>query len=50
MSVVSCLCMQVVGVPDHRLGEQICAWIELKDGETVTEEEIKEFCRTKVGI
>ena len=39
---------QVVGVPDKRLGEEICAWIELKDNETATEDEIKAFCKAKV--
>jgi len=39
----------VIGVPDRRLGEQVCAWIKLKDGETATPEEIKEFCNKKVA-
>jgi len=39
----------VIGVPDRRLGEQVCAWIKLKDGETATPEEIKQFCNKKVG-
>ena len=34
----------VIGVPDARLGEATMAIIELKDGETCTEEEINEFC------
>ncbi|XP_053399689.1 medium-chain acyl-CoA ligase ACSF2, mitochondrial-like isoform X2 [Mercenaria mercenaria] len=41
--------VQVVGVPDKRFGEQICAWVELKDGETATEEEIRAFCKEKVA-
>ena len=39
---------QVVGVPDSRLGEQVCAWIRLKEGFDVTESSIKEFCKGKV--
>ncbi|WAQ98781.1 ACSF2-like protein [Mya arenaria] len=39
--------VQVVGVPDKRLGEQICACVILKDKQTATEEEIKEFCKEK---
>ena len=35
-------------MPDQRLGEEICAWIELKDNETATEDEIKVFCKAKV--
>jgi len=37
--------MQVIGVPDERLGEQLAAWIRLRDGETSSEEEIRDFCR-----
>ena len=43
--------IKVVGVPDERLGEELCAWIELKGGETVTEateDEIKYFCKERV--
>ena len=32
-------------MPDHRLGEITCAVIEVKEGETMTEEEVNEFCR-----
>ena len=35
----------VIGLPDARLGEIAAAIIELKDGETMTEEEVNEFCR-----
>ena len=35
----------VIGLPDHRLGEITCAIIEVKEGETMTEEEVNEFCR-----
>lgn len=41
--------VQVVGVPDSRLGEEICAWIKLKDKTTATEEEIKVFCGEKMA-
>ncbi len=34
----------VIGVPDERLGEATAAIIELKDGFTATEEEIRQFC------
>ena len=37
----------VVGLPDERLGEIVCAWITLKSGQTATEEEIQDFCRNK---
>ena len=35
----------VIGLPDARLGEITAAIIEIKDGETCTEEEINDFCR-----
>jgi fatty-acyl-CoA synthase len=37
--------VQVVGVPDARFGEELCAWVRRKDGATVTEDEIREYCR-----
>jgi len=36
---------QVFGVPDEEVGEEIAAWIKLKEGEEATEEEIFTFCR-----
>jgi fatty-acyl-CoA synthase len=39
----------VIGVPDIRFGEEVCAWIRLKEGETATAEEIKEFCKDKIA-
>ncbi|ELU00234.1 hypothetical protein CAPTEDRAFT_220839 [Capitella teleta] len=41
--------VQVVGVPDPRLQEQVCAWIKLKEGQTATADEIKEFCKGKLS-
>ena len=35
--------VQVVGVPDKRYGEEACAWIILKSGETSCEEEMREY-------
>ena len=34
----------VIGLPDHRLGEIAAAIIEVKEGFTLTEEEVNEFC------
>ncbi|MGD9750628.1 MAG: AMP-binding protein [Acidimicrobiia bacterium] len=41
--------VQVIGVPDVRYGEEIMAWIRLKEGESATEDEIKEFCRGRIA-
>jgi fatty-acyl-CoA synthase len=39
----------VIGVPDPRYGEEICAWIKLHDGKTATAEEIREFCKGEIA-
>ncbi|KAI1720672.1 AMP-binding enzyme domain-containing protein [Ditylenchus destructor] len=41
--------VQVIGVPDDRFGEVVCAWIRLKPGARATEEEIREYCRGKIA-
>jgi len=42
--------VQVFGVPDDKFGEQVCAWIRLKEGKLPTEEEIREFCRERIAF
>jgi fatty-acyl-CoA synthase len=41
--------VQVFGVPDARYGEEVCAWIVLKPGESATEDEIRDFCRDQIA-
>jgi len=41
--------VQVIGVPDAKYGEEICAWIKLHDGQSATPEEIKEFCKGQIA-
>jgi fatty-acyl-CoA synthase len=41
--------VQVIGVPDPRYGEEICAWIKLKVGQSATAEEIREFCKGQIA-
>lgn len=41
--------VQVIGVPDQKYGEQVCAVIKLKPNEKFTEEEIKEWCKGKIA-
>jgi len=41
--------VQVVGVPDQRFGEEVCAWIRLRAGETATEADIIAFCRGQIA-
>jgi fatty-acyl-CoA synthase len=40
---------QVFGVPDHRLGEEVCAFIVLKPNQSATTEEIQTFCRGQIS-
>lgn len=41
--------VQIVGIPDRVYGEEVAAWIILREGETATEEEIKTFCKGKIS-
>jgi fatty-acyl-CoA synthase len=41
--------VQVVGLPDEKLGEAVAAWIKLKSGEAATEDDIRDFCRGKIA-
>lgn len=41
--------VQVIGVPDAKYGEELMAWVRLKEGEIVTEDELREFCRGQVA-
>jgi fatty-acyl-CoA synthase len=41
--------VQVIGVPDPKYGEEICAWIKLHAGQSATAEEIREFCKGQIA-
>lgn len=41
--------VQVIGVPDKKYGEEVCAWIKLKKNETATGDEIKNYCKDKIA-
>jgi fatty-acyl-CoA synthase len=41
--------VQVFGIPDAKYGEEICAWVKLREGETLTEQEVREFCRDQIA-
>ena len=41
--------VQVVGVPDAKYGEEICAWIVLKPGQTTTDVELRGFCKGQIA-
>ena len=41
--------VQVFGIPDARFGEELCAWIKLRAGETLTAEEVRAFCKDQIA-
>ncbi len=41
--------VQVVGVPDERYGEEAYAYVISKDGETITEQELREYCISHIA-
>jgi fatty-acyl-CoA synthase len=41
--------VQVIGVPDAKYGEEICAWVKLSPGQQLTEQELREFCTGQIA-
>lgn len=41
--------VQVIGLPDERYGEELCACIILNEGTTATSDEIRQFCRERIS-
>ena len=41
--------VQVIGVPDERYGEELCAWVILNDGAHATEQDIKDYCKGQIA-
>jgi len=41
--------VQVIGVPDEKYGEELMAWVKLKEGQTATAEEMQAFCRGQIA-
>ncbi len=41
--------VQVFGVPDQRYGEEVCAWVILHEGHSMTDEELRDFCRGQIA-
>jgi long-chain acyl-CoA synthetase len=39
----------VVGVPDSKSGEAVKAYIQLKEGETATEDDLRKFCKENLA-
>jgi len=41
--------VQVVGIPDKKYGEELCAWIVLKPGQVMEEDEVRDFCKGQIA-
>ena len=41
--------VQVFGIHDDKYGEEICAWIKLREGETLTAADVQAFCRDQIS-
>ncbi|HLN08333.1 MAG TPA: AMP-binding protein, partial [Xanthobacteraceae bacterium] len=41
--------VQVVGVPDLKYGEELCAWVKLKPGAAASAEDVQSFCRGQIA-
>jgi len=41
--------VQVIGVPDTRYGEELCAWVKLRPGATLSLDELREFCTGQIA-
>jgi fatty-acyl-CoA synthase len=41
--------VQVIGVPDAKYGEEVCAWVRLKEGANASAEELREWCRGRIA-
>jgi fatty-acyl-CoA synthase len=41
--------VQVVGVPDDKYGEELCAWVILKPGESATDDDLRAFCKDQIA-
>ncbi|MDQ2090085.1 AMP-binding protein [Marimonas arenosa] len=41
--------VEVIGAPDEKYGEEVCAWIKLHEGQSVTAEEIRAFCKGQIA-
>ncbi|WP_434981091.1 AMP-binding protein [Daejeonia sp. YH14] len=40
---------QVIGVPSDKYGEEVMAWIKVRQGKTISEEQLTSFCREKIA-
>ena len=40
--------VQVFGVPDAKMGELVCAWIQVKDGASLRDDDVRSYCQGQI--
>ncbi len=41
--------VSVIGVPDVKYGEELMAWVKVREGAALTEDDVKDFCRGRIA-
>jgi fatty-acyl-CoA synthase len=41
--------VQVIGVPDAKYGEELCAWIKIRPGQDLTADQVLAYCQGKIA-
>lgn len=41
--------VHIIGVPDPYYGEELCAWVKVKEGQKLTPEDITSHCRKRIA-
>ena len=41
--------VQIFGVADDRYGEELCAWVKVRSGETLTADDVRAFCQGQIA-
>ncbi|MDR6547920.1 fatty-acyl-CoA synthase [Chryseobacterium rhizosphaerae] len=41
--------VQIIGVPSEKFGEEVMAWVKVRKGFTITEEELLDYCKGKIA-
>jgi fatty-acyl-CoA synthase len=41
--------VQIFGIPDQRYGEQVCAWIKSSEESSLSDEDVRDFCRNQIS-
>jgi fatty-acyl-CoA synthase len=40
---------KVIGLPDPKYGEEVCTWIQLREGAALTADQVRQFCRERIA-